>query len=134
MSLNKYLIPTKTPLFHNNPTYNKYDALNILDKEYKKQYVPEVEHKYIVSGLNETKKVTYKAAYQIFPDYKVEHLGLTSSVVVFWPQQKLDDKDYTLIRTHEGGLVSEGSKFKGSFDKLPALYEEVYQKVDAKAQ
>ncbi len=36
MSLNKYLINTKNPLFHNNPNYNKYNILEILDREYKK--------------------------------------------------------------------------------------------------
>jgi hypothetical protein len=42
MSLGKYLINSKNPLFHNNPSYNQYDALKILDREYKKEYNPDV--------------------------------------------------------------------------------------------
>lgn len=52
MSLNKYLINAKSPLFHDNPHYSKYDILNVLDKEYKKEYSPNYEHKYIIPGLN----------------------------------------------------------------------------------
>lgn len=43
-------------------------------------------------------------------------------MIVFWPHNKLEEKDYTFIRTNEGGLVSEGNKFKGTFDKVPVEF------------
>jgi hypothetical protein len=63
----------------------------------------------------------------------VEHVGVTSRVIVFHPQDAVGEKDYSFVRTHEGGLVSEGTRFKGSFDKLPIQFEEVFQRVDTKA-
>lgn len=100
LALNKYLINAKHPLFHNNNNYGKYDVLKLLDREYRKEYNADFEHRYIIPGLNQTKKATYKAVYRTYPDFKVEYLGLTSNVIVFWPQDKLEEKDYTFVRTN----------------------------------
>ena len=42
MSLNQYMIPAKAPLFHNNSQYHKFSILEILDKEDRKEFVPDV--------------------------------------------------------------------------------------------
>ena len=39
-----------------------------------------------------------------------------------------------MIRTKVGAIVTEGHSFKGTYDKLPPNYEEVYQRADAKPQ
>jgi hypothetical protein len=133
-SLDRAMFNAKQPLFHGNKEYDSLGLLKLLDAQYKNEPVPDVEHKSINPGLNTTRKATYKGAYRTYPDFKVEHLGITSKVLIFHPQDKLEQEDYTFVRTHEGGLVSQGHKFKGTFDQLPAEYEEVYQRVDSKAQ
>jgi hypothetical protein len=122
LSLGKYFINSHTPLYHNNPTYNGLGILDILEREQNGDYNPEYEHWYL-SKLNDTKRAVYKAAYRTFPEHKIQHLGLGSKVLIFWPSEKLDEKDYTFIRTNDGGVVAEGGKFKGTFDKVPKEFE-----------
>lgn len=43
-------------------------------------------------------------------------------ILVYWPPQTLEEKDMSYIRTREGALVSEGRKFKGTFDKFPVKF------------
>ncbi len=42
---------------------------------------------------------------------------------MFWPDHRLEDKDYLAIRTVDGGVISHKGEFKGVYDKLPVNFE-----------
>jgi hypothetical protein len=72
----------------------------------------------------------YKAAYKTVPNVKVEHLGLGDKALIFWPEQRLEENDYLVIRTKDGGLVTQKTELKGVYDKLPVMFEEIKQRID----
>jgi hypothetical protein len=43
-----------------------------------------------VPKINQTKKISYKAAFPTVPNFKVEHIGFGDKALIFWPEQNLD--------------------------------------------
>jgi hypothetical protein len=54
----------------------------------------------------------YSLVYEIFPKAEVEWVGFTRTYIHFFPYNK-DSKNYRYARTSQGGLVFEGSIYKG---------------------